>query len=668
MPHRESLVSELGERHAVVGDPGTGVTRLTSGIGEGGEAPPDAPADAAPSRLRPPAATLAAPRSRPGEDLRELAARSPDDARLRIGVVLPDLPFAWERVGDDTVTTAERDALVETRRRDVDAELEPLLRLLASLGATDVHTHWLSTSVSATVEARHVETILAFPSLVSADLDERDSGVLSFNGDEGRNAMRLNGFISGGLRGQDGGRVFGTNPVRVGVLENLVGTSGPNNFLNRDHFGYWRDDSGTSDRILGTHYCGSSSCLLPPGYSAWEHGVWVTKILAGSIEDAQDPAITNPTERRRRSGMAPDTEIHFYSVGATCSAWKNGVEDALLRGVDVLNISAWISCSPGGYCPPTCDCSGLNATLQNATDAGMLVVEGVGNTQFGDPGVGNCNAFYPALRREVLVVGGVDTQYLDTPAQYDAAPIANWSNRGGMDSRIGGYTIPDSLAVVDVAAPGCWDQWYKGATGYQVGNACGTSFASPATAGAAALLRQAFYRYMSPPTARLLLTNMLLMGDGYHSDIGMKSAVGMDPRSGAGRVHMHYPSSASLISPWGWGWHSFRLDPGQERWFSMWDDGAESPSITQWKVAMTWREDDYTNMADIVLEVWDHCEGQPWVQVSEDWSYDIRKRITLPGSSIGGRCLWYRVRCFSAPAGRSVYVADYFHSGDPAEH
>jgi len=32
MPRREALVSELGERHAVVGDPGTGVTRLSPSI------------------------------------------------------------------------------------------------------------------------------------------------------------------------------------------------------------------------------------------------------------------------------------------------------------------------------------------------------------------------------------------------------------------------------------------------------------------------------------------------------------------------------------------------------------------------------------------------------------------------------------------------------------
>jgi len=58
--------------------------------------------------------------------------------------------------------------------------------------------------------------------------------------------------------------------------------------------------------------------------------------------------------------------------------------------------------------------------------------------------------------------------------------------------------------------------------------------------------------------------------------------------------------------------------------------------------------------------------------VADDWSYDIRKRIELAQTQIGGRCLSYRIRTFpwSMPSGqtRTVYVADYFHGGNPSDH
>jgi hypothetical protein len=165
---------------------------------------------------------------------------------------------------------------------------------------------------------------------------------------------------------------------------------------------------------------------------------------------------------------------------------------------------------------------------------------------------------------------------------------------------------------------------------------------------------------------------MLLMGDGYSDATGAFSATGFDRRSGAGRVHMHYPSSDNLNPPWAWVWQAHSLLPGQgiSRVISPMPVPA---SATQLKIAMTWFETDYNNAADITLDVRNssgyNC-SVPANIIAADWSFDMRKRITLGQSAIASKCLMYRLQAWSMPSGQSrqVYVGYYFHSGNPADH
>lgn len=131
-------------------------------------------------------------------------------------------------------------------------------------------------------------------------------------------------------------------------------------------------------------------------------------------------------------------------------------------------------------------------------------------------------------------------------------------------------------------------------------------------------------------------------------------------------------STDNLTAPWGWGWHAVNISQGTEVAFDVWDSGPESSTIRQWKVAMTWDEPSLTNAADIILRVYNTCPlggGAP-VLVASQTGYDVRKRIELKQNEIGGACLRYHIIGRSIPAGevRAVYVADYFHSGDPADH
>lgn len=76
-------------------------------------------------------------------------------------------------------------------------------------------------------------------------------------------------------------------------------------------------------------------------------------------------------------------------------------------------------------------------------------------------------------------------------------------------------------------------------------------------------------------------------------------------------------------------------------------------------------------IADIVLRVYDACPpGRGRILVRSDERFDIRTRIELSQSMISGRCLEYDIVAYSIPPGetRTVYVADYFHAGNPADH
>src|SRR5262245_44696978 len=168
-------------------------------------------------------------------------------------------------------------------------------------------------------------------------------------------------------------------------------------------------------------------------------------------------------------------------------------------------------------------------------------------------------------------------------------------------------------------------------------------------------------------SAGVILTNMLLMGDGYSFDQGGFSATRFDRRSGAGRMHMHVPDSLNLASPWGWSWSYADLTSGAYATYGVASYGPMPAGVTQVKIVMTWFEPDLNNVADIVLRVYDHCNGQ---YVTGDMSFDLRKRVTLLQPDIGNKCLKYQVQAFSIPPGqtRIVYTAHYYHSGDPVHH
>jgi len=315
----------------------------------------------------------------------------------------------------------------------------------------------------------------------------------------------------------------------------------------------------------------------------------------------------------------------------------------------------------------------------------VLLVAAIGN---GGRSMARCFAYYPAMNRNTLAVAGLNTT---STANYDTSLIWPDSSRGGM-SVLTTSSGQQTFAIADLSAPAIWTyQYTPGVHDFANTAFAGTSFAAPAVAAAAGLLRESFSAIgWDLSDARTLLVNMILLGDGFQDWYGGRLPYGMDVQSGAGRLHAHAPIVGDMVSPWGWGWHVARLGPGEMLRFPVWDSGPEDVNVQQWKSAMTWVEPSTSGsgttipVADIVLEVWDTCAPGGEVSVSSDYSFDIRKRLSLSHTQIvlptRSRCLEGRVRVFDIPVGsanplapgqprtRDVYVADYFHGGNPNDH
>ena len=282
-----------------------------------------------------------------------------------------------------------------------------------------------------------------------------------------------------------------------------------------------------------------------------------------------------------------------------------------------------------------------------------------------------------SVRRDGITVGGLSST--DSTVAYDSVGMWGGSSQGGMDIRIGGTVRSQAASLIDLVAPACYTRHYystsPGVSSYfadtETGG-CGTSYAAPSVAGAAADVVNSMYQLgWTGMTARGLQTYMLMMGSGWNADAGTVYASGMNAKSGAGRLHNHFMSSGNLTSPWAWSCHAGTISQGQTIAYPVYASGYVIPaSVTTWKSALTWEEDDLWNAADLDLWVYNTCPsggGAP-VSVNADASYDIRARLRQTDAA--GKCLEYRIVGYTVPAGqtRSYTVCDYFQSGSAADN
>jgi len=374
----------------------------------------------------------------------------------------------------------------------------------------------------------------------------------------------------------------------------------------------------------------------------------------------------------------PLAYIRYYLSGdASLEGALHGIETAVADGVDVINMS-WTET----VCNATTDAGGINEMLQNAANAGVVLVACAGNTSRSSfPG---CQIASPAYRPEVIGVGqlystssvsGSPPTYVWTP--YNSLIIKDESSKGGVPIQTSS-SVTGFLAGVGLLAPGCFDDLYKKVSGVNTytDSACGTSLASPVVAGMVGLMRNAWWTVGWPRNdARLMMTNALLMGDSWDGSTVRTGSAPMDWVAGAGRPRIHWPSNVDLVTPWSWGQRSFVIHNNETVVIPVNGGSVMPASATQWKwaVAYTWNDPSagaggLQNVPDVDFYVDDICGGVT-TNLYSDIGYDVRSRFRLTQSQIAGHCLQMRAFGYSVPPlGVTIYSADYYHSGDPSVH
>jgi len=596
--------------------------------------------------------------------------------------------FPWRELRNPAATVESREWFFSLRAQQTESITAEFGKALMRIGVHEFGVDPFTPTVQAMMTKEQALKAIAELQFASVDLNSREGSHSGYDGLDNREGMRTVDFMNAGYKGGTGNYYVGSSPVRIGILES--GTPDRSSSCNEENWFFpnhpgFKSTLGLS-RVKRYLNCVGSTCspAVPPSYCGTTHGQRVAKIAVGSIEDGQDPLFpgSNTLDQKYRSGMAPRASIYLYRAqGTTCAEIAAAINDASIQGVDVLNHSYRVSCdSAPDQCMQNCNCGGVNTAIRNSTEAGMLHVAAVGNYPWwnpntgvllqADPGsAGACNVGYPAQNRDTLAVGGVGD--VDTPT-YDTVGVGSISRRGGKAVKINGATVADAYSLVDLVAPYNIALYYTD-DGYDTYNRSGTSYAAPAVAGAAGIMRTAFRSLgYTGINARLLHATMMVMGDGFAGDLGVKTNADFDERSGAGRVHMHYPAAPSMVSPSALTLRTFNISQGGTVSFNV-ANGAQLPAV-DWKLAMTWIDNDETNASDITVRAWATCQNgvplNPQVDIGADWSYDVRKRIRVSSASTSGRCVRYEVTAWHIPSlgTRSVTIAEYYHSGAPSDH
>ena len=646
------------------------------------------------------------------DDALEYAASRPPDERIPLTIILEDPEFDFRRFGVlKTIEVQEdrdflRAELITERQRQLHHANQGIVsERLVGLGAEITHVFWIDDSLNADVPARAVSEIATWPEL--AEIYYEDPATYpkpQSSGLDIRSQVLIGNFHAAGYRGHDGQN--GTlATIKIAIIESQ---SQGANFLNRSHDGFRHSFLNTSSRVDISEDCTSAACVNTTSESfSSSHATKVAWTFAGSIEEEQDssyPGSPSTNDQKKRSGIATDTVIQMYYTN-TIADEKKALQRAIVNDADIVNISAGSAtreCQDMAV-PESYDVSGFNAALRDAMNANILVVKSAGNYEnVGD----TCSASYPSWRPHVLSAGAVFTPnsttlddaflwYQNGPNSPDGEGITNdefGSGRGHVPYVYAGNRVLEAHPTVGLVAPGSIEYHFTGTSSYTSSTTdTGTSIAAPMVAGGAALLKHAFVNVGVPnwsADVKILLTNMLLMGNGWwvsgSNNWGLEAG-GMSQNasraSGFGKLRMHYPYDNTLGSPRSWATATVNLTNGGAvaaiKVYAN-SSGVNQPlpsTVTQLKWSAAWFPNELTDNGSIGAEIFSaSCSSQtPWTTgtlLAYDWYGSSRIRIQLEGSAIANKCIFLVLKPYFTPGGGTVtvYNAFYWHAGSTGVH
>ena len=426
-----------------------------------------------------------------------------------------------------------------------------LLDALRADGARDVYAYHLIPAVAATVSGDKLPSLLTQPGVRAIVLDHQhslpripDTGVGTQGGAPGGPGRAVAGRVdapqtvepeSYALTRADVAQRAGITGagVRVAVIDSGVDTSVPDlaGVLATDDAGrpLYSDWTGTGLRDTVGHGTACTSMIAAQGRALYKEDN--SALLQVYPDPGKRPTIVQ--SHFHLYGMAPGVKVMAAKIFDARAPRGGGFDSWIVRAIEwaVDHHADVISESFGGLSVPS---TGVDPTAEAdkaAVRAGVTVVAADGNE-----GPGQTTIESPANAPGVIAVGAStdfrafgQSGFLATFGQTTADSIASFTSRG---------PTTDGRPRPDLVAPGAFT-WalfpqQKSDDGpekppFNVGTFGGTSQATPVTAGAAALVVQAYERAHggarpSPATVRSILMSSA-------RDLGFPST-----DQGAGRV------------------------------------------------------------------------------------------------------------------------------------
>lgn len=605
------------------------------------------------------------------------AAQSDAEESVEVVLDLGELPFPELR-DLQTMDSASRRRVLSDRKALIEREQESIQAYLHQLGVRTSRPVGLLNHLQAWVPPHAMPDVAALPD-VKAIYPAWQPVELLYDHEELRQATFLSEFWELDIKGEFGSQscdgATGYEDIKIAVVEGAIATMFFPNRVNSVHPG-WQDCEFASceSRIRVQLDCYAAegddldACLPSSGapQELGNHGTWVASIAAGDITQGQDPNTTDPDVRRRRTGIAPEASILYFTAGSTGFV-AAAVMQAFVLGADVINLS--IAVTECAFALEA-NCGGLNQVIRTVTKGGTLVVAAAGNENphgHCEPSPG-CNVCYPAIRPEVLSVANVETT---SGIDYDEADIATSSSRGWARVGISGrhaalYPQGVDIPVVSIAAPGNLCSYFGSKDAYVEAGQSGTSFAAPVVSAAAGLIREEFG--IAVRDARMLRSHILAMGDASGAetpDPGV--AVGTSNLWGTGRAKFH--AFDAMQGPKALAHRSFEIRENEQVSFYAANTSGDAfePEVTQWKMGMYIDSPDLGTIPYLLVTYWNTC-NRPHL-IAADLEPALDRHAVFESPAVDEACLEIRVYGYSVPAGGvEVFVTDYYHAGDPTEH
>lgn len=546
----------------------------------------------------------------------------------------------------------DREAALQRRSDEIEVAQETF-RTFAGTKGVQMGEPWeLRNRVTASIPTASVTDVLTHPD-VSDVFPAWFEDVPDWTQQEYRDETYMQKFHDAGYFGEHGSRTVsgGYDRILIAMVEPQTGPG--QGRINGSHLN-WLAPGSFGSRVELQLVCSQNGCGWISGQTSGTHMTTTTSIAAGGLYSF------GPT----RAGIASSARIYAMIYADSVAGSTKALDYAIAAGADVV-VFAWSTfCAP--FCDPQADC-GMNQSLRDAYDAGVVVVKTTGNWNETNPGV--CNATYPAQRPEVISVGAVGNDVGSFPP-YAWSALQDTSSRGWIEVTRGGSLGGDfNMAVTSIVGPGVVEEYMSsGCCGFQVpGNgAFGTSFAAPLIGGSAGLFRE--WMNDEDPSRKDAVGHIramiLAMGNANGSrSFGPTTAWGVSEDFGAGRFMGHPPN---LLAGG---------DFAQDR--SVVSEGALVTALnlpplpsntTVLKVSAYVEFEDLTEVPHMLLLVQDRCDG--YRTIGYDTYVAEEKIIRLSDTRVNtGVCPTVKIYGNSVPSGGSaVYTFAYWTSGPVYEH